>query len=83
MKASIVDDSSLSLAAFKVVTERGVVYLMGRVTKAEADRATQIARQVSGVQRVVRIFDIISDEELRSIATTPAPAPAAPASSAH
>lgn len=83
VKASIVDDSSLSLAAFKVVTERGVVYLMGRVTKAEADRATQIARQVSGVQRVVRIFDIISDEELRSIATTPAPAPAAPASSAH
>jgi osmotically-inducible protein OsmY len=72
VKASIVDDSSLSLAAFKVVTERGVVYLMGRVTKAEADRATQIARQIGGVQRVVRIFDIVSNEELRSIAPTPA-----------
>jgi len=83
VKASIVDDSSLSLSAFRIVTERGVVYLMGRVTKAEADRATQIARRVGGVQRVVRIFEIISNEELRQIATTPPAPPAAPASSTH
>jgi osmotically-inducible protein OsmY len=68
VKASLVDDRSLYVGAFKVVTERGVVYLMGRVTQREADRATQIARNISGVQRVVRIFDIISDEELRRLA---------------
>ena len=76
VKASLVDEKDLYVGAFKVVTERGVVYLMGRVTQREADKATQIARTISGVQRVVRIFDIISDEELRRIATTnPSPAP--------
>lgn len=78
VKASLVDDRSLYVGAFKVVTERGVVYLMGRVTQREADRATQIARNISGVQRVVRIFEIISDEELRRLAPSlggsPAPA---------
>ncbi|WP_238344300.1 BON domain-containing protein [Ramlibacter lithotrophicus] len=90
VKASVVDDSSLSVSAFKVVTERGTVYLMGRVTQREADRATQIARHVNGVQRVVRIFEIISEEELRRITPTvgrsapaPAPAPARPASAAR
>jgi osmotically-inducible protein OsmY len=79
VKASLVDDRSLYVGAFKVVTERGVVYLMGRVTQPEADRATQLARNVGGVQRVVRIFEIISDDELRrlappSIGSSPAPA---------
>jgi osmotically-inducible protein OsmY len=87
VKASLVDDSSLSVSAFEVVTERGTVYLMGRVTQREADRATQIARHVSGVQRVVRIFEIISEEELRRITSmgrsAPAPAPARAASAAR
>ncbi len=86
VKASLVDDSSLSVSAFKVVTERSTVYLMGRVTQREADKATQIARHVNGVQRVVRIFEIISEEELRRITATlgrSAPAPARPASSAR
>ena len=90
VKASLVDDGSLYVGAFKVVTERGVVYLMGRVTQREADRATQIARNISGIQRVVRIFEIISDEELRRLAPSlggspapaRAPAPAAPAPAA-
>ena len=68
VKASLVDEKNLYVGAFKVVTERGVVYLMGRVTQREADLATQLARTVSGVQRVVRIFEIISEEELRRIA---------------
>ena len=76
VKASLIDEKNLYVGAFKVVTERGVVYLMGRVTQREADTATQIARTISGVQRVVRIFEIISDEELRRIGTTnPQPAP--------
>jgi osmotically-inducible protein OsmY len=80
VKASIVDDSSLSVSAFKVLTERGTVYLMGLVTAREADRATQIARHIDGVQRVVRVFEIISEEEARRISTIPTnPPPAAPA----
>jgi osmotically-inducible protein OsmY len=76
VKASFVDEKDIYVGAFKVVTERGVVYLMGRVTQREADKATQLARTIGGVQRVVRIFEIISDEELRRIATTnPTPAP--------
>jgi len=77
VRASLVDASDLQANAFKVVTERGVVYLMGRVTPREADRATQIARTVGGVQRVVRIFEIIGDEEIRRSQGAPAPAPAA------
>jgi len=76
IKASFIDEKDLYVGAFRIVTERSVVYLMGRVTQHEADKATQLARTVSGVQRVVRIFEIISDEELRRISTTqPAPAP--------
>jgi osmotically-inducible protein OsmY len=85
VKASLVDDRELYVGAFKVITERGVVYLMGRVTQREADKATQIARTISGVQRVVRIFEIITPEDLRRISSgapapvinaNPAPAPA-------
>ena len=68
VKASLVDDRELSANAFRVITERGTVYLLGRVTQREADRATSIARSVGGVQRVVRLFDIISEEELQRIA---------------
>jgi osmotically-inducible protein OsmY len=85
VKASFLDEKKLYSGAFKVVTERGTVYLMGRVTKTEADLATQIARGIGGVQRVVRIFEILSDQELRQLAAqgTPVPAPAKPASAAR
>lgn len=74
VKASMVDASDLFANTFKVVTERGVVYLMGRVTQREADRATEIARSVSGVQRVVRVLEIVSEAEVQK---APPPAPAA------
>lgn len=64
IKASFVDAKDLYANAFKVVTESGTVYLMGRVTQREADRATDIARSISGVQRVVRIFDIVGEADL-------------------
>jgi len=67
VKAALVDTKDLSANAFKVVSERGSTYLMGRVTQREADRATEVTRSVSGVQRVVRVLEIISDEELRRI----------------
>jgi osmotically-inducible protein OsmY len=80
VRASLVDDKELYAGAFRVVTERGTTYLMGRVTQREADHATNIARSVPGVQRVVRLFEIITDEELRQIAPQQSrPANAAPA----
>ncbi|UCU99634.1 BON domain-containing protein [Acidovorax radicis] len=73
VRASLVDANDISANSFKVVTERNVVYLMGRVSQREAQRATEIARGVSNVSKVVRVFEILSDEELRRIATQPAP----------
>lgn len=74
VRAALVDARDLSAPAFKVVTERGVVYLMGRVTQREADRATQVVRSVNGVQKVVRIFEVVSESELAGITTVPSPA---------
>lgn len=64
VKAKLIDARDLLSNAFYVVVERGQVYLMGRVTEREADRATEIARDISGVRKVVRAFEIISEEEL-------------------
>ena len=73
VKASMVDAKDLFANAFKVVTERGTTYLMGRVSQREADRATEIARGTSGVKKVVRIFETVSDEQLKALLPTPAP----------
>ncbi|MFN3570698.1 MAG: BON domain-containing protein [Polaromonas sp.] len=78
VKALLIDAKDLYANAFKVVTERGTVYLMGRVTQREADRATEIARGARGVQKVVRILEIISEEEMQRLLppmAKPAPAP--------
>lgn len=65
VKSRLFEDKDLPSSAFKVVTERGVVYLMGRVTQREANRGTDIARGVSGVVKVVRSFEFISEEEAK------------------
>ena len=70
VKASIVDAKDLSSNAFKVVTERNVVYLMGRVTEREAKRSAEIARGVANVQKVVRVFEVISEDELKSLSSS-------------
>ena len=71
VKASLVDSRDLFANAFKVVTERGTVYVMGRVTQREATSATNVIRNVNGVNKVVRLFDIISEEELRNLLPPP------------
>lgn len=77
VKAMLVDARDLSSNAFKVITERGTTYLMGRVTQREADRATEVVRATPGVQKVIRIFEVISEEELaRMLPAKPAAAPA-------
>ena len=73
VKASFVDAKDISLNAFKVVTERNTVYLLGIVTTREANRVTDITRGVGGVEKVVRVFEIVSEEELAR--TQPKPAP--------
>jgi osmotically-inducible protein OsmY len=69
VKASFIDAKDLQSGAIKVVTERGVVYLMGRVTEREATRASDLARGIDGVQKVVRVFDILTEAELATLGT--------------
>lgn len=67
VKASYIDAKDVFANAIKVITERGTVYLMGRVTEREANRASDIARGVSGVQKVVKVFEVITEAELADI----------------
>jgi osmotically-inducible protein OsmY len=67
VKAAHVDAKDIQANAFKVVSESGVVYLMGVVTQREGDRAAQVASRVSGVQRVVTVFEYVSEDELARI----------------
>lgn len=73
VKATLVDAGDISANAFKVVTERGTVFLMGRVTEREAERATDLTRSISGVQKVVRVLEVITEAELAQIAPNSAP----------
>ena len=67
VKAGYLDARDLQSNAIKVVAERGVIYLMGRVTEREAGRAADVARSVGGVRKVVRVFEVISEAELAQL----------------
>lgn len=75
VKASLIDAKDLFSNSIKVVTSQGVVYLMGRVTEREATRSAEVARGVSGVQKVVRVFEIITEAELANTAPKAPPKP--------
>lgn len=88
VKATLIDARDLQANAFKVVTERGIVYLMGRVTEREAARGVELTRSIAGVQKVVPVFETLSEAELASMGSggarpapvaVPASAPVAPA----
>lgn len=79
VKASILDAKDLQANTIKVVTEMNVVYLMGILTPREAKRAAEIARGVNDVRKVVRVFETITEEELASYRTSPAPVEQDPA----
>lgn len=91
VKAALIEAKDIQANVIKVYTEASTVFLMGIVTEREAKRATDLASRVSGVRRVVRAFEIISEAELARIQAqlsgqqSPAPsgsaqpAPAAPA----
>ncbi len=59
VKARFVDAGKFSPLHVKVVTENGVVYLMGLVKRAEAAEATEVARTTGGVRKVVRVFEYL------------------------
>lgn len=64
VKANLLDARDLFANAFKISTERGTTYVMGRVTAREAKRGTEVISGTSGVQRLVRVLEIISEDEL-------------------
>jgi osmotically-inducible protein OsmY len=72
VKASLIDAKDLQSNAIKVVSERGVVYLMGLVTEREGTRAAEIAAGVSGVTKVVKLFDVITEEQLAAMPSSQA-----------
>ena len=74
VKLTLVDAKDVQANAYKVVAERRVVYLMGRVTEREATRGADLASQVSGVEKVVKVFEIIGEKDLsKPSGNTPAP----------
>lgn len=64
IKATLVDARDIISNAFSVVVERGDVFIMGLVTEREANRAAELAASVKGVNRVVKVMQIISEDEL-------------------
>lgn len=59
VKIALLSDNKINSVQVKVVTERGNVYLMGLLRPHEADRVTEVARRVPGVQRVVKVMEYI------------------------
>ena len=67
VKSALIDAKDVQASAIKVITERGNVYLMGRVTEREATRAAEIARAQPSVLKVVRAFEILTEEQLSNL----------------
>ncbi len=73
VKAAIIDTKDLYVNAFKIHTDRGVVYLMGRVTQREGKLAAEVARNAANkIRKVVKLFEYISEDELKDLTTQPA-----------
>jgi len=80
VKARLFDSPYISGHHVKVVTESGVVYMMGEVTEGESKAAIDVARNTAGVLKVVSVFEIISEQraqELNALPNQEASAPAA------
>lgn len=67
VKARLVDTNQVSANHIKVVTERGIVYLMGIVSEREAKVAVAVARTTDGVRKVVKLMEVVSEDETRRI----------------
>ena len=60
VRTRLASSTDLQANRLKVVTENGVVYLMGVVTRQEADLAVEETRQVYGIQKIVKVFDYLN-----------------------
>lgn len=74
VKAGLVDMKTIYASSFKVVTENGTVFLMGRVTQREGTVGADVARGIGGVNKVVKVFDYISESELKQMEPQEKPA---------
>lgn len=66
IRALLIQAKDIHSSAVNIVTERGVVYLMGRLTPREANRVAELIRtsNIAGLQKVVKVFETISEEDL-------------------
>jgi osmotically-inducible protein OsmY len=67
VSASFVAEKGLNANSIQIVTERGNVYLLGLVTEHEGRVAAEVTSGVSGVQRVIKMFEYISEDQLKSM----------------
>ncbi len=81
VRAALIDAKEVPAATIRVVTEHGVVYLMGRVTETESTYAATVASRTSGVKQVVKLFDYLTPTELTEVQSRQE-RPAQPASDA-
>ncbi|WP_206950778.1 BON domain-containing protein [Trinickia acidisoli] len=80
VKTALIAEKGLSANDFKVVAERGNIYLMGLVTQDEGMRGASVAASVPGVMRVVKVFQYIQPEQAQAMAPTASQAASAPSS---
>ncbi|KHL71842.1 phospholipid-binding protein, partial [Pseudomonas putida] len=59
IKTQMLTDNTVPSSRIKVITENGIVYLLGLVTQQEANSATAVVQGVSGVQKIVKLFEYI------------------------
>lgn len=69
IRTLLIQAKDVHSSAVHIVVERGIVYLMGRLTNEEAKRVTDLVStsQVSGVEKVIRVFELLSEEDLRRL----------------
>lgn len=65
VKIALIAAQNIDASIAKVVADRGQIYLMGLMTAREADAVTEVVRRVSGVQGVVRVIEVISEQQLK------------------
>jgi osmotically-inducible protein OsmY len=79
VKTAMVGEKDLRANYYKVVSERGTVYLMGLVTQQEGSHGAEVAAQVPGVTQVVKVFQYIKPEEAQALTAAAASGASVPA----
>ena len=80
VKTALIQEKGISANDFKVVSERGNIYLMGLVTQAEGNLGAEVASRVPGVMKVVKVFQYIKPEEQQAVDASASAAASAPSS---